>query len=162
VLTLRLELEERFSGFCQIKTIKIEESRQYLKNPDDPLDGYKFIEKYVQVKGTQYRLTDIKLFSKKDNVWLEFERESNNKYDRNAIKLIGCSKGFFSISKYFLGYVPKEISEELVNKGLLEHTIPRLRRIWVPDEENDATIVFQIFLKDGYQDKYRCKYDSHH
>jgi hypothetical protein len=140
----------------------MKESRQYLTNPDDSLEGYKFIEKYVKVKGTQFRLTDIIPFSKKDDVWLECEHEPNNKYDKNAIKLFGCSKGFFSISKYFLGYVPKEISEELIVKGLLDHTLPRLRRIWVPEEETEATIVFQIFIEDGYQDQYKSKYDSNH
>ena len=139
----------------------MEESKQYLVNPDETINGYKFIEKYVQVSGTRYRLRDIIQFAKKDNIWLEFEREPDNKYDKNAIKLIGCSKGFLANRKYFLGYVPKEISANIVNRGLVQHTLPRLRRIWVPNEEDDATIIFQVLIKEEFHEKYTSNYDSH-
>jgi hypothetical protein len=139
----------------------MEESKQYLENPDETINGYKFIEKYVRVAGTRNRIKDIVPFAKKDNIWLEFEREPNNSYDKNAIKLIGCSKGFLSNKRYFLGYVPKEISVALVNSNLVQQTLPRLRRIWIPDEEDDATIIIQIFIKEEYQENYTCKYDSH-
>jgi hypothetical protein len=97
---------------------------------------------------------------------LEFEREPDNKHDNNAIKVIGCSKGFFTTRKYFLGYVPKEISAELYRSGLLRYAEPRIRRIWIPDEEDEATIIFQILIPDDVEEKYNCwyasNYNSHH
>ena len=140
----------------------MKESRQFLNDPDEGIEGYKIIEKYVTVTGTKYRMNDVVSFAYKGNIWIELEAEPANKYDKNAIKVIGCTKGgLFSKKRYFIGYIPQEISEVLLNRGLIEHTLPRLRRIFVSDEEDSATIIIQILIKDEYQDKYSGKYDSH-
>jgi hypothetical protein len=140
----------------------MKESKQFLNDPDESIEGYKIIEKYVTVAGTKFRMKDVVPFASKGNIWIELEAEPDNKFDKNAIKVIGCTKGgIFSKKRYFIGYIAKEISEVLVNRGLIEHTLPRLRRIFVSDEEDTATIIIQILIKDEYQDKYSSKYDSH-
>jgi len=135
------------------------ESKQYLKDPNEVEPGWMLIETYANVQGTAYRLYDIASFTKKENVWIEFKREAKNKYDKNAIKVIGCSKGFLGTKHFFLGYVPKQISAVLVNNKLLKQTKPRLRRIWMSDVKDNATIKFQILIKEEYKEMYASDYN---
>lgn len=76
--------------------------------------------------GIKYRKEDASLFIRGSRQILELEREPNNPKDKNAIKLIGVTP----TARYFVGYVPKEISNALVKTDLLEKVEPRLDRTY--------------------------------
>jgi hypothetical protein len=57
---------------------------------------------------------------------LALEQEPNNPQDKNAIKVIGVAPS----ARYFLGYIPKEISEQIISTGMLDKVTPRLARMF--------------------------------
>ena len=88
--------------------------------------GYQIYKRMLFVAGISYRKEDASLFIRDSHQTLEFEREPNNPKDKYAIKLIGVTP----TSRYFVGYVPKEISKLLVKTGLLDKVEPRIDRTY--------------------------------
>jgi hypothetical protein len=89
-------------------------------------------QKYVYagnltVAGIQYRKAEALRFANSSNQELILEREPNNEHDPNAIKLVGVSGS----KKYFIGYIPKEISEQIVSTKLFDCVKPRLESIYI-------------------------------
>ena len=107
-------------------------------------DGYMIFEERLEVAGIQFQKNAAISFSQNtEGCWLELEREEDNKYDKNAIKVIGCRKAFLGNKRYFIGYVPKEASRLIVEGGYLEIVKPRLLKTYV--SENDfVEILFQL------------------
>ena len=89
--------------------------------------GYQIYANNLPIAGIQYRKADAIKFAKSSNQELSLQREPNNERDSNAIKLIGVSGS----SNYFIGYLPKELSEQIISTGLFESVKPRLARIYV-------------------------------
>lgn len=117
---------------CALK--EMENSRSYAERgvakatnflPTIP-QGYQIYKRMLLVAGISFRKDDASLFIRNSGQTLEFERELNNPKDKNAIKLIGVTP----TSRYFVGYVPKGISELLVKTGLLDKVEPRLDRTY--------------------------------
>lgn len=50
------------------------------------------------------------LLKNKENCFVALERDSKNKFDKNAIKVIGCVRHG---KKVCVGFVPKELAKEL-------------------------------------------------
>lgn len=114
--------------------------------------GYRIFNGRLSVAGIEYRRDDAIRFAKSADQALALEREPNNMHDANAIKVIGISHG----KHYFIGYVPKEIAEQIVCSGhLMDAVQPRLERIWHTDS-GYVNITFQII---GPKDK-REQYDD--
>jgi len=88
--------------------------------------GYQIFCQHLEVAGLSFRKEDAMRFFKGSEHTLKLERELNNEHDKNAIKVIGVT----SSSKHFLGYVPKEVSEQIISTHLLENIKPRLARIY--------------------------------
>lgn len=123
-------------------------NKYHLQEQEIP-DGYEIFEERLEVSGIQYRKNDALAFATKtDGIWLEFEREENNKYDRNAIKIIGCSKELFVAKKSFVGYVPKEIAKLIIEGGFWEQVKPRLLKIYV-GKQDFVEILFQLLGPKG-------------
>ena len=93
--------------------------------------GYQIYADALPIAGLQYRKDEALKFAKSSNQELSFEREPTNEHDPNAIKLIGLS----SSTKYFLGYLPKELSEQIATTGLTESVKARLVRIYVGSDD---------------------------
>jgi len=93
----------------------------------------------VLVAGVSFRKNDALQFINGADQTLELERETDNSQDKNAIKVIGVT----SISRYFLGYVPKEISEQIVKTGMFDKIKPRLARTYQGNDDY-IEIQFQI------------------
>lgn len=107
-------------------------------------DGYMIFEERLEVAGIQFQKNAAISFSQNtEGCWLEFEREEDNKYDKNAIKVIGCRKSFFGNKRHFIGYVPKEISRLIVEGGYLKIVKPRLLKTYVSDNDF-VEILFQL------------------
>ncbi|MDZ4709397.1 MAG: hypothetical protein SH818_13445 [Saprospiraceae bacterium] len=107
-------------------------------------EGYMIFEERLEVAGIQFQKNAAMSFSQNtEGCWLELEQEEDNKYDKNAIKVIGCRKAFLGNKRYFIGYVPKEISQLIIEGGYLEIVKPRLLKTYV--SENDfVEILFQL------------------
>jgi hypothetical protein len=89
-------------------------------------DGYQIYKRMLLVAGITFRKIDAAPFIKSGCETLEFEREPNNPKDKNAIKVIGVTP----TARYFVGYVPKEISKRIIKTGLFDQVRPRLDRTY--------------------------------
>lgn len=101
--------------------------------------GYQIYKRMLNVAGIWLYKHDASLFIRDKCQTLELERESDNPKDKNAIRVIGITP----TSRYFIGYVPKEISEVLVKLDLLNKVEPRLDRTYHGGEDY-VDIRFQI------------------
>lgn len=133
----------------------------HLQDQEIP-DGYMIFEERLEVAGIQYRKKDAISFSQNsEGCWLEFERDENNQYDKNAIKVIGYRKGFIDTKRYFIGYVPKEISLLIIEGGFWEVVKPRLLKTYIGKGEY-VEILFQLLGPVGkkYQFKQTDKVET--
>ncbi|MDD5299818.1 MAG: HIRAN domain-containing protein [Gallionella sp.] len=101
--------------------------------------GYQIYKRMLNVAGIWFYKHDASLFIRDKCQTLELEREPDNPKDKNAIRVIGITP----TSRYFIGYVPKEISEVLVKLDLLNKVEPRLDRTYHGGEDY-VDIRFQI------------------
>jgi hypothetical protein len=111
-------------------------------------DGLQIFADRLEVAGLAFRKNDATAFASSSDGWLELERELTNKFDRNAIKLIGCSDGFFGTKRRFIGYVPKDVASIIVEGGFLDTVQPRLLKTYV-GEGGFVEILFQILGPKG-------------
>ena len=72
-----------------------------------------YLEK-LKPAGLNYNELDAKNFVKLENIWIELEREPTNKYDPNAIKIVGCSVEDSNTVRRHLGYIPREYAAVIV------------------------------------------------
>lgn len=80
-------------------------------------DGYQIFEERLEVAGVQYRREDAQKFAEGKGLHLVFERDLSNRHDPNAIKIIGCRKGFFGTKRHFIGFVPSDVASSIVEGG---------------------------------------------
>jgi len=116
-------------------------------------EGFQIYEERLEVSGIAYRKRDAASFAKTGTGWLELVLEPGNKYDRNAIKVFGCNKGFFGTKPRFIGYVPKEVSALIMQNGYWEKIRPRLIKTYI-GKGGFVEILFQILGPKGEKDKY--------
>lgn len=100
---------------------------------------YQIYVSNMNVAGITFRKDDVSRFFKATNQSLDLERETNNQYDKNAIKVIGVTPS----GKCFLGYVPKEVSEQILETNSWDNIRPRLARIY-QEPNGYQEIQFQI------------------
>ena len=96
-------------------------------------NGYQIFEDRLEVAGISHRLANALPFARSKKKWIEFQQEPDNKHDKNAIKVIGCTKSLFGTKKRFLGYIPKEVSKKVVENGYFQKVIPRLADTFIGD-----------------------------
>jgi hypothetical protein len=99
-------------------------SKRHLHEQAIP-QGLQIYEDWVQVAGVRYRRQEVAAFARSKNLWLELEREPTNKYDENAIKVKGCSRGFFGTKRHHIGYVPGDLPKTIVEGNFTVQ--PRLK-----------------------------------
>jgi hypothetical protein len=116
--------------------------------PPIPKDHQIFASNML-VAGISFQKEDAIQFANGTNQTLKLERKLNNQHDKNAIKVIGLA----SSSQYFLGYVPKEISEQIIETHLLDSIKPRLARIY-QGNNGYIEIQFQVIGLKEYKKKY--------
>lgn len=93
--------------------------------------GYQIFAKNLPVAGIQHRKDEAIRFAKSSNQELSLQRDSNNEFDKNAIKLIGLSGS----TQYFIGYLPKELSAQIIGTGMFEIVKARLGRIYISNND---------------------------
>ena len=105
--------------------------------------GFHIYEERLQVAGANFRKEDTGAFASSKDGWLEFQQDPDNKYDRKAIKVIGCNKGFFGTKRRFIGYVPKEVAHRIIDGDFLSHIVPILLKTYIGYDDY-VEILFQI------------------
>ena len=88
---------------------------------------------YATVAGVPFRKPNALVFAKGKHHTIEWERELNNKEDPNAIKMFGCTKGLLGKKRQFIGYVPREIFQRIVDSSLWGLAQPYFQSICVGD-----------------------------
>jgi hypothetical protein len=109
----------------QRKTVNNEFSYFLESFPADVPDGQSVFMSTIEVSGIFFRKQNANKFIDGINHCLEFEKEPTNEHDKNAIKIIGVSNNL----RYFIGYLPKEISLHIAEKNLFELVTPSLSSI---------------------------------
>lgn len=101
--------------------------------------GFQIYAERMPIAGIHLRKSEALNFAKAKNQELKLQREPDNEHDSNAIKVIGIS----GPNEYFIGYLPKELSEQLVLTGLFDSVLARLARIYV-GRDDFLDIQYQI------------------
>jgi hypothetical protein len=101
--------------------------------------GFQIFEGRLPVAGISYRKGAASAFANSDNHCLRFEREPSNVHDPNAIKIIGIAQA----GEFFIGYVPKEIAEQIAVTNLFDFIQPRLARIYI-GHDGFIDILYQL------------------
>src|SRR6266508_6942023 len=92
-------------------------TRKYHLDEQQIPEGFQIFEERLEVAGVGFRKENAVAFANAKEGWLELEREFGNEHDPNAIKVIGCSKGCFETKRRFIGYVPREVAQAIVQGG---------------------------------------------
>ena len=94
-------------------------------------DGYEIFTSDTVV-GTSFFLSNARSWGKAKELSLELEREVNNKHDKNAIKVIGVSKGFFfGYNKRHIGFVDRRTASKEIGRKDTKQIKVTLQRIAV-------------------------------
>ena len=117
--------------------------RKYHLQEQQIPDGFQIFEDRLEVAGVAFRKSEAASFANSKNLWLELQREEGNPQDRNALKVIGCSKGFLGTKRRFIGYVPKDTAKKIVEGDFLTQIRPRLLKTYIGDS-GFVEILFQI------------------
>jgi hypothetical protein len=101
--------------------------------------GYQMYASNLPIAGIIYRKDKAVKFTQDSGQSLELQREADNEFDPNAIKLIGVTQR----DRYFIGYLPKELSAQIVSTGFFEKVKPRLMLTYF-DGDDFIDIQYQI------------------
>ena len=110
----------------------------------DGCKGYHAV--WDEVAGVYHCKVEAIAFIKSENLWLEMEREPDNQYDKNAIKVIGCSKELFGTKKRHIGYVPAEIARVIVEGGFENDVCLLLAQNEISDGDDPYVHVKYMFV----------------
>lgn len=111
---------------------------------DQPIPaGFRIYADRIGVAGIANHRADAQSFISAGEKWVELQRDPNNAYDQNAIKVIGCKKGFFGTKRLMLGYVPRDIAKVMVDSGVVDQIRARLLKTYQSDG-GFVEVLFQI------------------
>lgn len=109
----------------------------------------------TSIAGLWYRKEAAIQFASSDNQGLYIVEEPDNPYDKNAIAVYGeCSKGLLH-----LGYLPKELAQEIKDSQLFPLIFTRLTRIWIGDYGKQE-IQLQLLIPKSKMNELRDKEDN--
>lgn len=113
---------------------------------DDIPSGYEVYEDNTFfIHGVKHRFKECIKWAQGENLKISFKREPNNKYDDNAIAILGTS----STGKRQLGYIEADIADDLVYRNLDDKIIARLISVKIKEA---PFIEYEILVKsDAYQ-----------
>lgn len=131
--------------------------RKYHKDEQKIPTGFQKYSEEIGVAGIQHRRDAATKFVNSANQWLEFEPEPLNKFDSNAIKVLGCCKLENEISKIHVGYVPALMAKQ-IKKSLIEEFRPRLYKTYI-GESGYVEIEFQLLGPKGRFEEYMSFYE---
>ena len=107
-------------------------------NPEKP-PGHQFVQSQMMVAGLQYHRSAARGFVAGKAREIRLVAEPGNRYDSNAIKVIGIYRDLLFHHEKHIGYVPAEVARRLVASGILPLVTPRWRRVSLSDEYVEIT-----------------------
>lgn len=116
--------------------------------------GFQIYEERLEVVGIQHRRKEAIKFASDRNLSLEFEHDPGNANDHNAIKVIGLIRTHQNVTRHFIGYIPREISNPIMERGYYPKIIPRLIKTYVSDS-GYVEVLFQILGPKGEFKSYK-------
>jgi len=119
------------------------------KDSDKPKYNYKTYEQ-AGVAGLQHNIENCNKWLKNSDeksLDLFFEREPNNKFDKNAIAIYGKSNRYDKIK---LGYLASFRAKEIVEDDLFDYVIPSLPEIQYDEKNNNrVNVFFDILMEEN-------------
>jgi hypothetical protein len=112
----------------------------------------------LEVAGVQYKRDLAATFVNQTNQWLEFEGEPLNKFDKYAIKVLGCYQHNNEIIKLHVGYVSANIAKQ-INTFSINECVPRLAKTYISDS-GYVEIEFQVLGPKGRLSGYQLLYEN--
>jgi len=98
-------------------------------------EGLQIYESYIEPAGAYWKNPDVlKFICGGANLSLELQREPRNKYDPNAIKVIGIVRGWMFKKRYHVRYLSRESARKLVLGKFWPRVAANLRRVTLNDE----------------------------
>lgn len=81
---------------------------------------------------------------------LYLESEPKNKYDPNAILILGSKKGLLWSTNLVLGYVPRDWARRITRSGWVSRLVPRPKSMWRGDRGGFSFEVDLLGKKSDY------------
>ncbi|WP_341503440.1 HIRAN domain-containing protein [Gallaecimonas sp. GXIMD4217] len=120
---------------------------------DQPIpDGFQIYEERLDVAGISNYKKAASKFIRGNSPSLLLAREPTNKYDKNAIMIIGCYKGFMRTKKVHIGYVPKSVAKLMCEFGFQAFQ-PRLLKRY-EGKSGFVEVLFQLLGPAGRKKLY--------
>jgi hypothetical protein len=93
--------------------------------------GMQTFEEGIEVWGVEHRFNTAKNFAQRSKRKLYLERDTRNKHDPNAIRVMGKYSHWLFRRKKCIGYVPTDVAKQLVKTELVDKVEARLSMIWL-------------------------------
>jgi TM2 domain-containing membrane protein YozV len=109
-------------------------------------DDYQIFEARLEVAGVVHRKEAALRFARGDGQALKLQSEPSNRYDRNAIRVIGVWSDSSGREKNtHVGYLEKDLAKLLTQNDYLSRVLPRLESIFLGGHSDGwVGIYFQI------------------
>lgn len=118
-------------------------------------EGYRIFEQEFEIAGTHHRLHNLlKLLKKHALVSMHLQPEPSNKFDPNAIQVVGRRKRLFGELRTHIGYIPAEIASKLAPCKLLSQIMVRPKRIWIGDNGKSVSVKIDLIGPKDIFDEY--------
>jgi hypothetical protein len=113
----------------------------YTKKPK----GYTKVCDFIKVAGVSYRINNVIDFINGSDRSIILEKELDNKYGKNAIKVIGVYQRDGKQLNTHIGYVPHENSVKIFGYNDL---VAQIKRIFKPYKDKSPGLRIHIFAKE--------------
>lgn len=121
--------------------------------------GFQIYDERLEVVGIQYRRDAAANFVEQVTQWVEFESEPSNKFDPNAIKVLGCyQQENNEIEKLHIGYIPANIAKQ-INRFSVSECMPRLLKTYI-GESGYVEILIQVLGPKGRAEEYGALHEN--
>lgn len=115
-------------------------------------DGYRIYSDDVDVAGLQHHKGAAILFAGSKHPWVELLPEPTNKYDKNAIVVLGCWRGWWWTSRRPIGFIPRGLAQTVAESGLFPVIQPRLKMTYLSAYYFVEVQIQLVGPKDKYAD----------
>lgn len=97
-------------------------------------EGYRVYEKEFAISGVEHHKDNFMKMLKKGDVSFGMREDRDNKFDPNAIMVIGNRKFFFGNTEKQIGFVPAEIASRIADSKLFGQLMMRPKAFYAGDE----------------------------
>lgn len=113
--------------------------------------GYRIYYGQVAVAGVGRRKPQAQAAASGRDLQIVLEFEPANKHDRNAVKVVARYKGWFLKHSDMIGYLPRDLAEEIASKEVLPLLKARPKELWVGDRGGMDFIIDLLGPKKEYK-----------